>query len=151
MSKITFYKVYTNLYILGFHYDNKLHKLPLYSTVPQFVYIEGNLYRSLLSFIRRSPIMRSIISFEFDHDCGLLVPRKDEGLFFAQSPYLNHVSVTLRRIPDCIRLLSQLGSQLHSFNVRMVHIYQDDDDLTSEIESVSCIFLYSRFRLINFV
>ena len=147
-SKITFLQ---NLYILGFHYDNELHNLPLFSIVPQFVYIEGALYDSLLSFIRGSPIMRSIISFEFDHDCGLLVPLNNEGFFFAQSPYLNHVSVTLGRIPDCVRLLNQLGSQLHSFNVRIVHVYQGDDDITSEIKSVSYIFLYSRFRLINFI
>jgi len=80
--------------------------------------------------------MRYINSFEFDHDSPLLVPANNEKLFFTQSSYLTHVSVTLRGLPDCVCLLNQLGSQLQSFTVSIEHVYQDDEDIISQIESV---------------
>ncbi|CAF4673560.1 unnamed protein product [Rotaria sp. Silwood2] len=98
--------------------------------------MEDQLIASLLLFIHCSPLMLSIKSFEFDPDASLLVPVNNEKLFFAQSSYLSHVSVTLFKLIDCVRLLNQLGSQLHSFNVSIVHIYLDDEDIISEIESV---------------
>jgi hypothetical protein len=80
--------------------------------------------------------MHSINSFEFDHNAALLVPVDNETLF-AQSSYLTHVSVTLRELPDCVRLLNQLGSQLHSFTVSIVNAFQGDENIISELESVS--------------
>ena len=63
------------------------------------------------------------------------------------------MSVTLGRIPDCVRLLNQLGLQLHSFTVSIVHVYQGDDDMTSEIKSVSYIsqftVSFNQFHLDN--
>jgi hypothetical protein len=58
--------------------------------------------------------MRSINSFEFEHNCALLVPANNEKLLFAQSSYLSHVSVTLRELPDCVRLLNQMSYETFS-------------------------------------
>jgi hypothetical protein len=107
--------------------------------VPQSVYIEGKLIDPVLLFIRSSPVMRSINSFEFEHNVALFVPINNEQFFFAQSTYLTHVSVTLRQLPDCVRLLNQLGSQIHSFTVSIIHAYRGDENIISQIESVSCM------------
>jgi hypothetical protein len=81
--------------------------------------------------------MRSIVSFEFDDYCGLLVPPSDNGLFFAQSPHLTHVRVTLRKFDDCIRLLSQLSSQVRSFAVSLLDVLPCQDATRSQMTSVS--------------
>jgi hypothetical protein len=83
--------------------------------------------------------MRSIHSFEFDHNAALLVPVNHEKLFFAESSYLTDVSITFREFPDCVRLLNQLGSKLHSFAVSITHVYRGDEDIISQIESVSYV------------
>jgi len=69
---------------------------------------------------RRSRFMLSIISFELDEDCILPYLVNDDDLFFPQSSHLTHIRVTLRHFDDCILLLTQLGSQLHSFAVSLV-------------------------------
>ncbi len=114
---------------LGFHFNIESHHSPLFSTVPQSVFIEGELINPVLSVIRRSPLMHSINSFEFDHNAALLVPVNNEK-FLAQSSYLTNVSVTLRILPDCVCWLNQLGSQIHSFTVRIVYIYQGNEDVS---------------------
>jgi len=95
---------------------------------------------ALLGWIRSAPLMSSINSFEFDHYTPLIVPVNNENLFFAQSSYLTDVSITLKELPDCVRLLNQLGSQLYSFTVRIVNVCVGNIDITSEIESVSSMF-----------
>ncbi len=127
------------LYNLGWNYNTELHDLALFSTVPQSDYIPDELIGTVLSFISRSPLMRSIRSFEFDHNAALLVPVNHEKLFFAQSSCLTHVSITLRELPDCVRLLNQLGSQIHSFTVSIIHAYVGNEDVISKIESVSYV------------
>jgi len=66
--------------------------------------------------------MYSIISFELDPDCVVSISPSDEGLFFSQSPNLNHISITLSQFHDCVHLLNQLGSQLYSFAVSIIHV-----------------------------
>ncbi|CAF1044018.1 unnamed protein product [Rotaria sordida] len=124
-------------FTISFHYDSELHRSPLFSTIPQSVYIEDKLIDPVLSIIRYSPLMRSINSFEFDHDAALLVPVNNEKLFFAQS-YLTHVSVTLRELSDCVSLLNQLGSQIYSFTVSIVHVYRGNEDIISQLDSIFC-------------
>ncbi len=83
--------------------------------------------------------MRSIHSFEFEDNVALYLPDTNEK-FFGQSFYLTHVSITLRILPDSVRLLNQLGSQLQSLTVNIVHVYPYEEDITSQIESVSYRF-----------
>ncbi|CAF4430877.1 unnamed protein product [Rotaria sp. Silwood2] len=93
---------------------------------------------AFLVWIRSAPLMSSVNSFEFDHYAPLIVPVNNENLFFAQSSYLTDVSITLKELPDCVRLLNQLGSQLYSFTVSIVDVCVGNIDITSEIESIYC-------------
>ncbi len=117
------------IYSLGFYDKSKFHNSPIFLTVPQSVYIEGKLIHPVLWVICCSSLICSINSFEFDHNAALLVPVNNEK-FLVQSSYLTNVSVTLRILPDCVRWLNQLGSQIHSFIVRIVYVYQADEDLS---------------------
>ncbi|CAF1086563.1 unnamed protein product [Rotaria sordida] len=124
-------------FTISFHYNSELHYSPLFSTIPQSVYIEGKLIDPVLSIIRYSPLMRSINSFEFDRDAALLVSVNNEKLFFDQS-YLTHISVTLRELSDCVRLLNQLGSQIYSFTASIVHVHRGDEDIIAQLDSIFC-------------
>jgi hypothetical protein len=61
------------LFYLDFHYNSELYHSPLFSTVPQSVYIEDLLINSILSLSCCSRPTRSINFFEFDHDSALLI------------------------------------------------------------------------------
>ncbi|CAF0823864.1 unnamed protein product [Adineta steineri] len=82
--------------------------------------------------------MRPIHSFAFDNDAALGVPVNHDKLFFAQSSYLTHISITLCVLSDCVRLLNQLGSAVHSFTVSMRTVYLGDEINMSQIESICC-------------
>ncbi|CAF4264743.1 unnamed protein product, partial [Adineta steineri] len=120
------------------HYNSQLHQTPLFSIVPQFVFIEDKLINPVFSVIRCSPIMRPIHSFAFDNDAALGIPVNHDKLFFAQSSYLTHISITLCKLSDCVRLLNQLGSAVHSFTVSMRTVYLGDEINMSQIESICC-------------
>ncbi|CAF1165656.1 unnamed protein product [Adineta steineri] len=120
------------------HYNSALHQTPLFSIVPQFVFIEDRFVNPILSVIRCSPIMRPIHSFAFDNDAALGVPINHDKLFFAQSSYLTHISITLRELSDCVRLLNQLDSAVHSFTVSVRTVYLGDEISMSQIESICC-------------
>ncbi|CAF4137121.1 unnamed protein product [Rotaria sordida] len=126
---------------LGYYYDNQLRHYPLFSIVPQFFYPSDSITNVLLSFFHNSLIMHSIVNFEYDDDCALLVPSIDKGSLFPRSPHLTHVRVTLRKFDDCLRLLNQLGSQLCSFAVSIIHVIKKDEDILSQIKSISCFKL----------
>ena len=87
--------------------------------------------------------MRSIISFELDDDCILPKLANNDELFFPQSPHLTHIRVTLRFFDECIHLLNQLGSQLHSFTVSLVNPGpRRNSNAISRIASVNICFLF---------
>ncbi|CAF3781498.1 unnamed protein product [Rotaria sordida] len=89
-----------------YYYDNELRHYSLFfSIVPQLFYLSNSIADKLLLFIDCSSFIHSIAFFEFDHDCNISVPSSNQGLFFAQSSHLTHVSVTLRLCHDCVRLL----------------------------------------------
>ena len=58
----------------------------------------------------------SIVSFELDDVCILPTIFYDRNSYFSQSN-----RITLRYFDHCIFLLKQIGSQLHSFAVNIVH------------------------------
>ncbi|CAF4407326.1 unnamed protein product [Rotaria sp. Silwood2] len=123
-------------YTIDSYYDNQLRNFPLFSIVPQLFYLD-TINDRLVSFFRFSPIIRSIIFFEFDPDCGLSIRSGDEGLFFSQSPNITHINITLRQFDDCICLLNQLGSQLYSFTVTIIHV-RLSKELNKQITLISC-------------
>jgi hypothetical protein len=122
---------------LDFYYVNKVRQSPLFSIVPQLFYFDDLITDQLVSFFRYSPVARSINSFEFDPDCGIPILYGDEGLRFSQSPNLTHISITLRQFYHCVNLLNQLGSQLHSFAVSIVHIRLCENLDVSQLISVN--------------
>ncbi|CAF0789076.1 unnamed protein product [Rotaria sordida] len=92
----------------------------------------------ILSFYCHSPIMSLITSFEFDPDCVISIPSSDEKLFFPQTSHLTHISITFHQFGDCVRLLNQIGTQLHSFVVSMMHVYLSEELDLSQISLISC-------------
>jgi hypothetical protein len=87
--------------------------------------------------------MRSIVSFELDEDCVLPKLVSDDDLFLSQSPHLTHIRVTLNDFDNCIRLLNQLGSQLHSFAVNITYTVIRERDTTSRMASVNNYFQFN--------
>jgi hypothetical protein len=81
--------------------------------------------------------MSSIISFEFDPDCLVSIPASDKRLLFPQSHNLTHISITFREFHDCVRLLDQIGAQLHSFDVSIMYVGLSEELDLSEILLVS--------------
>jgi hypothetical protein len=113
---------------------------PLVSDIPQLLDMSGDLFYPLLSFWRHSPIMSSIISFEFDPHCVVDIPAYDKDLFFPQSHHLTHLSITFRRFDECVRLLNEIGAQLHSFDLNISDIYLTAELDSSDISLVSNLF-----------
>jgi hypothetical protein len=88
--------------------------------------------------------MRSVQSFELDDICMLAGSPWDDGLRFDQAIRLTHIHISFFKFRECIYLLNQLGSQLHSFTVNIECIREYDRDLISKIRLVSKI---SRFDI----
>jgi hypothetical protein len=88
--------------------------------------------------------MRSVQSFELDDRCMLVESLGDDELRFDQVIRLTHIRISFFDFNQCIHLLNQLGSQLHSFTVNIEYISEYDRDLISKIRLVSKI---SRFDI----
>lgn len=86
--------------------------------------------------------MSSITSFEFDSDCAVPIPADYHRFFFPQSNNLTHISITFRRFDDCVRLLNQIGAQLHSFDVNIMHVHLSQGLDLSQISLVSNLILF---------
>ncbi|CAF4373842.1 unnamed protein product [Rotaria sp. Silwood2] len=126
--------------IVDYYDDSSACRLSCFSTVPELYHLNQTISNILLSFFRRSPLMRYTISFEFDSDCVLHVPSKGEGLFFPQSLCLTHIHIGLIHFDDLIRLLYQLSCQLQSLSV-VIEIISVHENLTiPEIVSVNDFF-----------
>ena len=110
---------------------------PLFSDIPQLFCISVGLMDLLESFYRYSSIMSSIISFEFGPDCVLSIPPSDKQLFFPKSHNLTHIHITFHQFHDCVCLLNQIGAQLHSFDVSIMHVCLSQELNLSEISLVT--------------
>ncbi|CAF4263237.1 unnamed protein product [Adineta steineri] len=126
------------IFTLGNNLVSKFRRQPLFSILPQlFDYEDIDMGRKISAF-RCSSLMRSVISFELDDDCILPKLLTSDELFFPQSPHLSHLRITLWSFAECIRLLRQLGSQLHSFVVHMSFICIREPDTISQMALISC-------------
>ncbi|CAF2974481.1 unnamed protein product [Rotaria sp. Silwood2] len=125
-------------YTIGNDINSVLHGEPLFSIIPEFLHFDGTIGGRILSVLRCSPLIHSIISFELDDDCIFPDAPNDDGLFFVHSSQLTHIRVTLCRFDHCVRLLNQLGPQIHSFSVSLVHVRIGDVDIISKMTSISC-------------
>jgi hypothetical protein len=117
-----------------------LRRKPLFSFLPEIFAGDETIQKQLRDFLRLSPVMKSIVSFELENDWVLMLSC-DKELLFPRSPYLTTVHVTLKSYTDCIHLLRQLGSQLRSFTVRLIYIRSHETDVVSQLTSVSLIRL----------
>ena len=87
--------------------------------------------------------MSSIISFEFDLNYVITIPKDDEELFFRRANNLTHITIAFNEFHDCIRFLNKIGALLlHSLNVdiKKVRLTQQLD--LSLIPLVSLFLLY---------
>ena len=81
--------------------------------------------------------MRSVQSFELDDNCMLYGMLSDNELRFHQVTQLTHIRISFGSFYQCIHLLNQLGSQLHSFIVTIATVSADNPYIYWKIESVS--------------
>ncbi len=136
---------------LEFSYYNKERRDPLFSDIPQLFDLGGILNDKLFPFIRYSPIMSSIISFEFDLNYVISIPKHDKKLFFPRANNLTHITIAFYEFHDCIRFLNQIGaSLLHSLNVDIMHVRLTEELDLSQISLVS-LFCFVYCNLIIFL
>jgi len=122
---------------------SSMHGRCLFSVLPQLSSIDMMDSSLTISDFRCSRFMHSIISFELDEYCILPELVNDDDLFFPQSSRLTHIRITLFYLDDCIHLLNQLGSQLHSFAVSLVYpALRRNSNPISRIASVNICFLF---------
>ncbi|CAF2950638.1 unnamed protein product [Rotaria sp. Silwood2] len=147
LLKLTHFKIMTDhhynntttRYINEYYHDNPLrNSSSLYLIVPQYLYPCNKIPAGSVSLICCSSIIHSVVFFEYDNDYGLSIPSIDEDLLFSQLPHLIHVQVTLRALDDCLHLLKQLGLQLCSFSVTIIYGRVYEDNILSQLESISC-------------
>lgn len=110
---------------------------PLYTTVPEDLAMCRCSFIDKLTKLCHSSFMRSIQSFELDDRCMLARALFDDELRFDQVIRLTHIRISFFTFNQCIHLLKQLGSQLHSFTVNIRYISQYETDLISKIRLVS--------------
>jgi hypothetical protein len=136
----------SNIYLiylfLGFFDADYVRDHPLFSDIPQVMDIYYEFDDLLLRFYRSSPIMSSINSFEFDPDCVVTIPRSNKELYFPRSHNLTHLSIGFREFHDCVNLLNQIGAQLHSFDVKIMHVCLSEQLDLSQISLVSNFVLF---------
>jgi hypothetical protein len=119
-------------------------RIPFFSIVPQFFPLLNYGIGKKLSALCHSSLMHSVESFELDDNCILTEGLDNDRLRFDQVTRLTHIRISLWNFDQCVHLLNQMGSQIHSFTVTIVHISEHQPDLISNIRSVSKI---SRFNI----
>ncbi len=112
---------------------------PLFSIVPQFFLLPNYSFGEKLSTLCHSSLMYSVESFELDDNCILSERLHDDQLRFDKVIRLTHLRISLWNFDQCVHLLNQLGSQLHSFTVTIGYVCAGELNLISKIRSVSKI------------
>lgn len=111
--------------------------MPLFSFVPEFVDLGDKIFSRVSKIISSSLLLRTVVSLDLDDNCVFRIFPIEEGLLFTSHPHLTHIRIALRRFEDCIYLLSQLGKQLHSLFLTMVHVAGTEDQTIPDVTSVS--------------
>jgi len=116
---------------------------PLLSIVPQFFLLSNCSFSKEVATLCRSSLMHSVESFELDDNCILSEIVGDDKLHFHQVTRLTYIRISFWNFHQCIHLLNQLGSQLHSFIVTIGDICDYNPYVPSKIGSVSKIFRFN--------
>jgi hypothetical protein len=114
-----------------------MRSAPLFSFIPQYFVLPKFSYGEKVRTLCCSSIMRSVQSFELDDNCMVYEMLSDNELRFHQVTQLTHIRISFGSFYQCIHLLNQLGSQLHSFIVTIATISDDNPYIDWKIESVS--------------
>jgi hypothetical protein len=115
-------------------------RTPLFTILPQFFLLPNNILSEKVVILCRLPFIRSVQSFELDENLILYERFVNDQSYFDQLKRVTHLRISLWSFDQCVDLLSQLGSQLHSFIVTIVVVSDKQIDLISKIKSVSKIF-----------
>ena len=118
--------------------DSELRRKPFFSSLPAIFSCCTEIQNRLIDFLRLSPVMDNLVSFELESDWVLSVPRDNE-LLFPRSPHLTAVHVTLRHYSDCVQLLRQIGSQLVSLTLHIIYIHDREGGVVWQLASVSSL------------
>ena len=81
--------------------------------------------------------MHSVRSFELDDNCFLTEILDQDQLRFGLAIRLIHVRISVMDFAQCIDLLNEIGSQLHSFIVIIRWVLDDQLGVTLRTSSVS--------------
>lgn len=135
--------------------DPEMRK-PLFSIVPQFFRLPGHRFGEQVQKLFRSSLMSSVESLQIDDNCVLNGTFTDNQISFPQAYRLTNISISFWTFDQCIHLLIQLPSQLHSLTVTIATLTEYQERFNSKIRSVGgisplniSINLYSfRFRVL---
>jgi hypothetical protein len=112
-------------------------KQPLFTIVPQCFLLPRCIIGEQITELCRSTMMRSIQSFHLDDNCCLSELFRKGEMRFNEVPRLTHIRISLSDFDQCVNLLLELGSQLHSFTVTLGNCFSYEPILTSDLELVS--------------
>jgi hypothetical protein len=115
---------------------------PLFTIVPQFFILPNCSLGEKVATLCHSSLMRSVQSFEVDDNFILAQTLRDNQLRFDQVIRLTHLRISLWNFDQCVHLLNQLGSQLHSFTVTLGDVFENEPNISPEIISVNEIFRF---------
>ncbi|CAF2584827.1 unnamed protein product [Rotaria sp. Silwood2] len=126
-------------YTIGnFQMFSSENRKPLFAIMPQFVVLPNCTLGENVATLCRSSLMHSIQSFEFDENLILTIRFTNGELYFDQLSRVTHLCISLWGFHQCVHLLNQLGSQLHSFTVTIAKVLKNQLNLISQIRSISC-------------
>ena len=109
----------------------------LFALVPEFFLIPNDGFGKHVASLCRSSLMCGIQSLELDENCILTERIANGQLQFDQASQLTNLQISFWNFNQCIHLLNQLGSQLHSFTVTIAFVFDQDPDVMYSIKSVS--------------
>ncbi len=119
---------------------------PLSFLIPQYFIVQHHKYSQNVVNLCRSSLMSSIQSFELDDNCIVSEIFPNDEWRFHQATRLTHIRISFLNFEQCIYLLNQLGSQLHSFIVTVFIVCNYQSPELSKIRSVSGV---SGFNILN--
>lgn len=117
---------------------------PLLSIVPQFFLLPNESIGADLVTLLHSSLMRQVQSFELDDNCLLSSSITGDQLRIPEAVQLTHIRISFWDFEQCVGLLIQFGSQLHSLTVTIAMHYENQQTLNTVIQSVGNI---SRFDM----
>lgn len=109
---------------------------PLFTVVPEYFPLPACSFGQDLGNLCHSSLMRFVQSFELDSNCFVVKTLRHDELRFGQVIHLTHLQMSFWDFDQCVHLLNQLGLQLHSFEVTIRSVRDNEPRISPEIVSV---------------